>query len=264
MYNRWRWTGTVAAVALLTATLAARPQPPGDSPKQQLAKSAAEQYQALVKEVDDAMQNFMKEYNAAKTDEEKSKLVQEKYPQPPKYAARFLKIAEDSPKDPAALDALVWICSRVGSGPEITKALDILIRDHLQSDKLTGAVAALGRMPDGEKQLRTILEKNPHHAVQGMACFYLAQNLKGRGLRGTETLRQEAETLFERVIKDFADVKYGTRSLSAMAEGELFESRNLVIGKVAPDIEGEDIDGVKFKLSDYRGKVVMLDFWGHW
>ena len=35
-------------------------------------------------------------------------------------------------------------------------------------------------------------------------------------------------------------------------------------GKTAPDIEGEDIDGKKFKLSDYRGKVVVLDFWGNW
>ena len=24
------------------------------------------------------------------------------------------------------------------------------------------------------------------------------------------------------------------------------------------------LDGQKFKLSDYRGKVVVLDFWGHW
>jgi predicted Zn finger-like uncharacterized protein len=38
----------------------------------------------------------------------------------------------------------------------------------------------------------------------------------------------------------------------------------LSVGKVVPDIEGEDIDGQKFKLSDYRGKVVVLDFWGHW
>jgi hypothetical protein len=36
------------------------------------------------------------------------------------------------------------------------------------------------------------------------------------------------------------------------------------IGTVAPDIEGEDLDGNRFKLSDYRGKVVVLDFWGHW
>ena len=49
-----------------------------------------------------------------------------------------------------------------------------------------------------------------------------------------------------------------------MIVGELFEMRNLNIGQVAPEIEGEDIDGVVFKLSDYRGKVVVLDFWGHW
>ena len=36
------------------------------------------------------------------------------------------------------------------------------------------------------------------------------------------------------------------------------------IGDTAPEIEGDDIDGQVFKLSDYRGKVVMLDFWGHW
>ena len=36
------------------------------------------------------------------------------------------------------------------------------------------------------------------------------------------------------------------------------------IGNVAPDIVGEDIDGKRMKLSDYRGKVVVLDFWGHW
>ena len=41
-------------------------------------------------------------------------------------------------------------------------------------------------------------------------------------------------------------------------------AKALSIGKVAPEIEAEDIDGVKFKLSDYRGKVVVLDFWGDW
>ena len=39
---------------------------------------------------------------------------------------------------------------------------------------------------------------------------------------------------------------------------------NLKVGKTAPEIVGEDIDGKQFKLSDYRGKVVLLDFWGHW
>ena len=38
----------------------------------------------------------------------------------------------------------------------------------------------------------------------------------------------------------------------------------LAIGKHAPEIEGEDLDGIRFKLSDYRGKVIVLDFWGDW
>jgi hypothetical protein len=36
------------------------------------------------------------------------------------------------------------------------------------------------------------------------------------------------------------------------------------VGQPAPEIAAEDVDGVQFKLSDYRGKVVMLDFWGNW
>ena len=36
------------------------------------------------------------------------------------------------------------------------------------------------------------------------------------------------------------------------------------VGSVTLEIEGQDLDGKSFKLSDYRGKVVMLDFWGHW
>jgi len=38
----------------------------------------------------------------------------------------------------------------------------------------------------------------------------------------------------------------------------------LEIGKVAPDVEGQDQDGKKFKLSDYKGKVVLLDFWSQY
>jgi len=77
-------------------------------------------------------------------------------------------------------------------------------------------------------------------------------------------LEHESETLFEQVMAKFADVKYGRGTLGDTAKGDLFEVRNLSVGKQAPDIEGEDVDGVKFKLSDYRGQVVFLDFWGFW
>jgi thiol-disulfide isomerase/thioredoxin len=36
------------------------------------------------------------------------------------------------------------------------------------------------------------------------------------------------------------------------------------VGNRALEIEGEDLDGQPFKLSDHHGKVVLLDFWGDW
>ena len=45
---------------------------------------------------------------------------------------------------------------------------------------------------------------------------------------------------------------------------ELKFLRTLRIGRTAPEIKAKDLDEKEFKLSDYRGKVVLLDFWGHW
>ena len=45
---------------------------------------------------------------------------------------------------------------------------------------------------------------------------------------------------------------------------QLHDAKDLEIGKVAPEIKGETVDGKPMKLSDYRGKVVVLDFFGDW
>ncbi len=45
------------------------------------------------------------------------------------------------------------------------------------------------------------------------------------------------------------------------------QCRNLVsslVGKPAPKLEAEGIDGTPFKLTDMKGRVVVLDFWASW
>jgi hypothetical protein len=263
------------AVGLVILLLAWPALADDDKPKEKdKPMTPAEQYKALDKEYDDAMQAFQKAYGEAKTDEDKQKLFTDKYPRPDKFAPKFLKLAEEHPKDAAALDALVWIVTHNTFGPPggkdspRAKAVAILTRDHVGSDKLGSVCQMLVYSNDKESEtlLRTLLEKSPHKDVQGQACLALAQNLKnrGRGLPNQKDneLPKEVEELFERAVAKYADVKmqfYGT--VGDKAKAELFEIRNLAIGKTAPDIEGVDQDGKKFRLSDYKGKVVLLDFW---
>ncbi len=39
------------------------------------------------------------------------------------------------------------------------------------------------------------------------------------------------------------------------------EDVGVAVGKIAPDITGEDVQGNQLRLRDYRGKVVVLEFW---
>jgi hypothetical protein len=54
------------------------------------------------------------------------------------------------------------------------------------------------------------------------------------------------------------------RSGPVNPQAPLNVARGTQVGALALEIEGEDIDGKRFRLSDYQGKVVLLDFWGNW
>jgi thiol-disulfide isomerase/thioredoxin len=47
-------------------------------------------------------------------------------------------------------------------------------------------------------------------------------------------------------------------------DGQLAMAKGPRAGSPAPEIEGEDFNGQRFKLSDYRGKVVVVTFWASW
>ncbi len=218
--------------------------------------AAADQYQKILKDFQTAQQKFMTAYQAASTDAERQKLT---YPNSADYARRMLEVAEKNPASPAAVDALVWVAVNDYYGPNGAKALKELQQNHIESEQL-GPVCqrvVYSSSDETEKFLRAVLEKNPHKNVQAQACMALARFLRSKN-------PPEAERLFNRVSEQYGDTPAYRGTLADAAKAELYEMHNLVVGKVAPEIEGEDVDGKTFKLSDYRGKVVVLDFWGDW
>lgn len=251
---------------------------------------------AIKKQYEERYQKWGQELQAAKTPEEEKKLFETHRRNAQEAVLQALQLAKQHPQEPAAFDALEWIVTGgLGYCSETWEALDLVAQRHIANSKV-GMICRYARIyrlsyAGTEALLRDALAKNPNHDVQGSACFALAEVLQEYGqlakrlkdddksgrflpaplrdrLKTSDAtkLLAESEALYERTVKKFDDVKGdGTsRSLGQHAVAALFRMRHLQIGKVAPEIEGEDIDGKRFKLSDYRGKVVVLDFWGHW
>jgi hypothetical protein len=262
-----RIVGGVLVLVLALPALWAR-----DDSKAKPAKPA-EQYQALVKEFNDAQQAFFKTYQKAKTEEEKSTLLEEKYPGDT-MAPKFLEFAEKNAKDPAGVDALLWVAQNArkeGKDSPRARALAVLSHDHVTKPKVTALCQRMvfDNDPASGDFLRAVLEKSSEKKVQGQACVVLALHLQNRlnGLSGKDldAARKEIEDTLERAAKEFNDVQVqGFGQVGQRAKKELADFRHLSVGKEAPSLEGTDQDGKKFKLSEYHGKVVLLDFWGNW
>ncbi len=215
-----------------------------------------------------------------------------------KNAPRFLEIARKNPRDPVAIDALGWLVANDFTPPESQQAADILIRDHLASEKMIPIyrrlAITLNPAPSSaaERLLRAAAEKAPTADARGLACLRLADLLKYRAdairtMRGPEpepffklmelarsggsgpikpsdddpdALTREAIQFYDRVVEKYPDFEGKRGRLAERAAQSLFLLRDLAVGKPAPEVEGPDVDGKPLKLSDHRGKVVVLTF----
>jgi hypothetical protein len=275
----------VAAGALARAAV-----PQGEpEPKAALPR---EQYDALVREYQAATSGDYMAWTDAQRAEKRACVDG--------LPLRFLALAEHNAADPVAIDALtqvLWMESNTshpagGADSPGSRALALLLSDHVRSDRIgPGCQRLVSCMrKECEPLLRAVLAENPHADAKALACISLAQFLDARRrrlelfadapeqasrfadlldpeyrdslVRDSAKTAAEIEALYERAAAEYGDVKmlYGG-TVGDAARSSLYELRHLSVGNEAPDIEGEDQHGERFKLSDYRGKVVLLDFW---
>lgn len=276
---------------------------PKNAPPQALLSAAAKQFEALRLDYQQQLDAFQKVFDQAKTDAERDRLWRERFPPPETFYARFMTLAEKNPKDPAAVDALIWVVTSSSNEPKDSKtqarALDTLQRQYVSSEKLPLVFSSLPFDPQenrGEKFLRAVVEKSPHREVQGLACHQLAtrrlnqvrtvtrwrnenpEKLKDNWLKFTAfaylqttdvpKLEREAEALLDHVVRHYGDVTTlrgrETTTLGKIAEGQLYALRYLAIGKKAPELTSVDLAGKPVRLSQLRGNVVVLDVWATW
>ncbi len=263
----------------------------------------AQRFEELKTQFEKEQEAYFDLFRNAKSEEEMQKISETaKRPDAAAFGQRLQPIFDEDPSDDTAFAILQWALGEEPALLDRAKACAALEKFHFARAELEQVVAQIDLSRDEclAALVAKLGEASPHPAVRGTALYRLAMERKEeaeqiRWVKGLtdEKQRNDAQAwlgekrmqalasaepdaaeaaaiaLLERVAKDYRDVPQmaGTpreTTLGKRADGELFELRNLVPGKPAPEIEGEDLNGVAFKLSDYRGKVVMLDFWGYW
>lgn len=252
---------------LLIATLVVAQQDPPTKPA--TPASAAERLEALQaeqKKTMDEWQQQMKDAQAkAKEAQQSGKPVTAMAMRPD--MSKVVEMAKAAASDFAgtadAPQFLTFIVQMSSKKTERIEALDTLTEKHLDSP----ALAELGQMlqylpqvasPEKAKVYAERLVKSGNADVRGWAM--LAAN--------KETI-EKADVAGEPYRSAKAELQKAAEAASdAALKGEITTAidtrEKFGIGNVAPDIEGQDLDDVPFKLSDYKGKVIFLDFWGDW
>jgi AhpC/TSA family len=191
-------------------------------------------------------------------------------------APQVAETAKNHLDHPKAVPLLVWVCSATASGPtpDLAKlynaTVDLLMEKFPDRDELAPLTQWLQQDDNptwAEKHLRTMVVKTRSEDIKANARFGLANILKNKD----EASQPEAEKLFASIVEQGGKAPNQRRLLDQykrdlvdQAKKELADIKVHGIGRPVPDITGNDLDDKPFKLSDYKGKVVLIDFWGFW
>jgi S1-C subfamily serine protease/thiol-disulfide isomerase/thioredoxin len=227
----------------------------------------------LVKDYLEASEQFEKE--AARLPREKA--IARYHELQTEYHQKFISLAQ---KDPESWPALQALCYAAGASdseqPEqVDKVCDLAFKHHIKKQQMTAILKYLRNQPNSAVRefCKRVADESPHVSVQHNAKVTLAVNVfrwfqnpdsidlkRIRAMRSElKNLIEEFQTLAEKTPDEEQPFDFGGFAKSLETS---FDAVNL--GTEALPIKGVDIDGEEFQLSDYRGEVVLLDFFADW
>jgi thiol-disulfide isomerase/thioredoxin len=219
---------------------------------------------------------FHEELGAAKHDDKKVSDANEVYRKKWQKAAEdVIALIKRHPDDPVDGILLVTGDMRWTLDDELT-ALAIRNKADSRMGRLCFNLLHRGGEPWAESITMAVAESNPSREIRAQAVFARGSQWYSKAFPyGTKLPDAERELLVKEARKYFTDAaRYTdvktpdgktTIGLKAIHElNRLDNLPNLKIGGMAPEIDANDLEGKRLKLSDYRGKVVMVVFWGSW
>ncbi len=276
------FTALLCAALLAPAAFADDKKPTDAAPGK-----AAEEFQALQKEQQAAMQKYqalVKKLRAAKDDDARTELEKQRQDmvgelRKADFGGRFLAIAEKNPTSDVAVEAIAQAMqnSRGPGDKTFDQAIQLLQKSYVKSAGLKPVLKMVAYSGDdsGEQFVRDVIEKNPDRVTRARAAQAMLDVTEdtiefAKQLKEEKELREQVELKrgkeFVQKAIDKGDKAHADRreleKLIASKYRDIIP--DLSVGQKAPEVVSKDINGKTVKLSDLKGKVVVLDFWATW
>lgn len=152
------------------------------------------------------------------------------------------------------------VAARLEMVRESSRELNAMFAEHLDQPVMSEVLPRLveARVVDLQPTFVEVIDEHPDPRVRAVALLSFAQ------YSGHNQRAQTRDAALSFLVKRYGSLPHGRTTFAKAAEETKYFFEHLAVGAEAPPTVGEDADGAVFRLSDYRGKVVMLRFWGDW
>ena len=234
-----------------------------------VAPGIGDEIQGLIDEFESSYEAWVTKMRAA--DEDGRAALQEERPDPAAVVPKVMALVQKDPSSEGALTGLKFAMRATGDAEILANAYGIIEKHHVESEGMEDLIQMVRGSSDAAVSLfESAYEKNESNNVKAYAAHGLAKGLSGMlgdvNLSDAEkaAIEDRATKMFNAAIELGGEIETRRGTLADQVKNDLWFHENLRPGLEAPEIAAEDVGGTGFKLSDYRGKVVMLDFWGDW
>jgi hypothetical protein len=155
---------------------------------------------------------------------------------------------------PAAHRAMAW------KGEAVSLATALCDNEKAGTDLVIGLMGGAAIDGVGAAGVEKIyLYMSAISSTDGVKARILATRAQTAARSSDPEQREHSLALYAELKETYPD-----NPLAARAQGKMFAASNLQIGQTPPNFVGKSVDGKTINLTDYRGKVLVVDFWGFW